>query len=95
MRGKITRGDSTDGRRRLTLPREIFVGMDADETSYRVTVRGNVSDRLASAFDGVTVERGASTTVLVCNLRDQSELYGLLNRLRDFGLDLVGLAEVG
>jgi hypothetical protein len=67
--------------------------VDATETSYRVTVRGNVSDRLASAFDGVTVERGKTTTVLVCTLRDQAELYGLLNQLRDFGLDLVGLAE--
>jgi hypothetical protein len=67
--------------------------VDAAERSYRVTVRGNMSDRFASAFDGVTVERGKSTTVLVCRLRDQAELYGLLNRLRDFGLDLVELAE--
>jgi hypothetical protein len=67
--------------------------VDATESSYRVTVRGNVSDRLASAFDGATVERGRGTTVLVCKLRDQAELYGLLNRLRDFGLDLVGLEE--
>ncbi len=67
--------------------------VDATESSYRVTVRGNVSDRLASAFDGATVARGRGTTVLVCNLRDQAELYGLLNRLRDFGLDLVGLEE--
>jgi hypothetical protein len=67
--------------------------MDATQESYRVTVRGNVSDRLASAFDGVSVERGKGTTVLVCNARDQAELYGLLNRLRDFGLELVGLEE--
>ena len=67
--------------------------VDATESSYRVTVRGNVSDRLASAFEGATVERGRGTTVLVCNLRDQAELYGLLNRLRDFGLELVGLEE--
>jgi hypothetical protein len=67
--------------------------VDATESSYRVTVRGNVSDRLASAFDGATVEQGRGTTVLVCNLRDQAELYGFLNRLRDFGLDLVGLEE--
>jgi hypothetical protein len=67
--------------------------VEATESSYRVTVRGNVSDRLASAFDGATVERGPGTTVLVCTLRDQAELYGLLNRLRDFGLDLVGLEK--
>jgi hypothetical protein len=60
---------------------------------YRLTVRGKVSDRLASAFDGVAVERRKGTTVLVCNVRDQAELYGLLNQLRDLGLDLVGLEE--
>ena len=61
---------------------------------YRVTVRGNVTERLASAFDGVRVESGAGTTALVANMRDQAELYGLLNRLRDFGLDLVRVEEV-
>jgi hypothetical protein len=62
--------------------------------SYRVTVRGNVTERLASAFDGVRVESGPGTTALVGSMRDQAELYGLLNRLRDFGLDLVRVEQV-
>jgi hypothetical protein len=67
--------------------------VDGTQGSYRVTVRGNVSDRLASAFDGVRVEQREGTSVLLCNVRDQAELYGLLNQLRAFGLDLVGLEE--
>ena len=59
--------------------------------AYRITVRGTVSDRLASAFDGVRVEPARNSTVLVATLQDQAELYGLLLRLRDFGLELVGL----
>jgi hypothetical protein len=41
------------------------------------------------------VEPGEGSTVLVGTLRDQAELYGLVDRLRDFGLELVRLEEVG
>jgi len=61
---------------------------------YRVTVRGSISDRLAAAFDGMRVERAPGATVLVGTLADQAQLYGLLNRLRDFGVELVRLEEV-
>ena len=61
---------------------------------YRVTVRGTLTERLASAFEGVRVEPGSGTTALIAELQDQAELYGLLNRLRDFGLDLVRVEEV-
>jgi hypothetical protein len=61
---------------------------------YRVTVRGNLTERLASAFEGVRIEAGSDTTALIREIQDQAELYGLLNRLRDFGLDLVRVEEV-
>ena len=63
-------------------------------SSYRITVRGRVTERLACAFDGVRVEPGQDTTTLVGTLRDQAQLYGLLNRIRDFGLELVEVEEV-
>ena len=62
---------------------------------YRVTIRGSISEHLASAFEGMRVEPGEGSTVLVGTLRDQAELYGLVDRLRDFGLELVRLEEVG
>jgi hypothetical protein len=40
------------------------------------------------------IEQGTGKTVLIGNVRDQAALYGLLNRLRDFGLDLVRVEEV-
>lgn len=61
---------------------------------YRVTVRGKVTERLASAFEDMRLEPGPGTTVLVGKLQDQAALYGLLNRLRDFGLDLVRVEKV-
>jgi hypothetical protein len=40
------------------------------------------------------IEPGDGSTVLVGKLRDQAELYGLVDRLRDFGLELLRLEEV-
>jgi hypothetical protein len=64
-------------------------------TSYRITIRGSLSDRFASAFDGMRVEPGRGTTALVGEVQDQAELYGLVNRLRDFGFELLRLERVG
>jgi hypothetical protein len=61
---------------------------------YRLTVRGLVTERLASAFDGMTVEQGTDTTAFVGTVRDQAQLYGLIERIRDFGLELVGVEEL-
>ncbi|MDQ3858594.1 MAG: hypothetical protein M3327_09145 [Actinomycetota bacterium] len=58
---------------------------------YRIVVRGRLSDRFASAFEGMTLEAEAGETVLSAEIQDQSALYGLLNRLRDFGLELVSV----
>jgi hypothetical protein len=61
--------------------------------SFRITVKGRLSGRFAAAFEGVTPEAGAGETVLVGSL-DQAELYGLLARLSEFGLELVRVEEV-
>jgi hypothetical protein len=63
-------------------------------TRYRITVRGRLSERFASAFDGMTVEAVGGETTLSGELRDQSELYGMLERVRDFGLELLRVEEV-
>ncbi len=54
----------------------------------RITVRGRLSDRLAAAFDGVTLVSGAGGTELVGEVVDQAQLHGLLTRIRDLGLTL-------
>lgn len=66
----------------------------AEGTSrYRITVRGRLSERFASSFDGMVVEWDGGATVLVGELADQSQLYGLLERIRDLGMDLVKVEE--
>jgi hypothetical protein len=61
---------------------------------YEVVVRGRLSKRYECAFDGVTLEPRNGQTTLRAELVDQSQLYGLLNRLRDFGIELVSVNAV-
>ena len=58
---------------------------------YRIVLRSRLSERFATAFDGMALEAGPSQTVLVGDVRDQAHLYGLLDRLRDFGIELVAV----
>jgi hypothetical protein len=60
---------------------------------YRIIVRGRLTERFASAFDGMRLEPGHGETALVGEIEDQAELYGLLGRLRDLGLELVSVEQ--
>ncbi len=62
--------------------------------TYRITVRGRLSERFVSAFEGMTLEPKKGETALVGRIVDQGQLYGMLDRLRDLGLELVRLEEV-
>lgn len=64
-----------------------------EPTRYRITVRGRLTKRLGSAFGGLALEPGGEHTFLVGEIRDQAHLYGVLDRIRDLGLELVGVAE--
>jgi hypothetical protein len=57
--------------------------------SYRIVVRGRLSERLAATFNGVTTEPGRGETAFVGRVRDQAHSYRILERMRDFGLELI------
>jgi hypothetical protein len=59
----------------------------AGPTTYRVTVRGRISERLGAAFDDLTLERRDGRTVLI-GPRDQVELRGVLERVRKLGIEV-------
>ena len=57
--------------------------------TYRLRVEGELSDIAGQAFEGMTLTRGAGTTLLVGRVRDQAELHGVLQRVADLGLTLL------
>jgi len=62
---------------------------------YRIVLRGRLGDHFESAFDGMALEPGPNQTVLTGEVRDQAHLYGLLDRLRDFGIELLAVEPAG
>jgi hypothetical protein len=62
-------------------------------TCYRITVRGRLGDHFAGAFDGLKLEPQDGRTVLTGKITDQAHLHGVLERLRDLGLELIRLEQ--
>jgi len=58
---------------------------------YEIVVRGRLSSRYERAFDDARLVPHHGQTTLRADLIDQSQLYGLLNRLRDLGIELVSV----
>jgi hypothetical protein len=61
---------------------------------YEIVVRGRLSRRYERAFYGVTLVPREGQTTLRAEVADQSQLYGLLNRLRDFGIELISVNAI-
>ena len=59
---------------------------------YRITIRGRLTEHLRLAFDGLGMEPGGEQTALVGEIRDQAHLYGVLDLVRELGLELVSVA---
>jgi len=61
---------------------------------YRIVLRGECEQLLTGLLDGFTVESGQGWTSIVASVRDESELYGLLDRFQEFALHIVSLTEL-
>jgi hypothetical protein len=61
---------------------------------YRVVVRGTLGDHLATAFEQLEFESRAGESSFTGTFADQAQLHGLLDRLRDLGIQLVSLNPV-
>jgi hypothetical protein len=57
----------------------------------RIMLKGDVSERLAAAFGGLSCCRQAGHTVLTGTLADQCQLRSLLNWLFDLGVEVVSV----
>ena len=58
---------------------------------YRITVDGVLTDHLAVAFEPLSLADADGLTVLSGVCADSAALYGVLDRLRDLGVELLGV----
>jgi hypothetical protein len=67
-----------------------------DAGRYEIRLKGHLSSRWATRFDGMTLTSDSDgTTVLRGDVADQAALHGLLNTLRDLGLPLLSVTQIG
>ena len=57
--------------------------------SYEVGVDGVLDGRWSEWFEGLHINSQGGQTVLSGTLRDQSELHGVLDKVRDLGLSVI------
>jgi hypothetical protein len=61
---------------------------------YEIVVKDRLSSRFGRAFPDVEIESRPGQTVLTGEFVDQSQLHGLLDRLQDFGIELVSVNAI-
>ena len=62
---------------------------------YEIRLKGHLDERWAERFEGLHFSHDDGTTVLFGPVVDQAALYGLLRTVRDLGLPLVSVMEIG
>jgi hypothetical protein len=68
--------------------------MDSDRARgrrYRLVVQGELGEPFGFLFEGMHMDRAAGKTVLTGNVIDQAHLHGILERIRELGLELVSV----
>ena len=58
----------------------------------RIVVKGEFGPLLAAALPDCAVDVSAGFTTITVRVRDEAELLGLLERVRDFGAALVSVS---
>ena len=70
---------------------------ESSETGRRdqLILRGECGPLTEWLFGDAAIETGNGRTSLIFSARDDSELYGLLDRIQDLALHLISLYEIG
>ena len=58
---------------------------------YQVVVRGSFGEHFARTFEQIELDVRAGESSLTGTFADQAQLHGLLDRLRDLGIQLVSV----
>lgn len=75
---------------------ETSTGSHGGAGRYEIRIQGHLDARWADWFDGLSLTNEiGGTTIIVGPVLDQAALHGLLQKVRDLGLPLVSVAQVG
>lgn len=58
---------------------------------YLIHLQGQLDERWLRQFEDLTVEQQPTHETVISGVMDQAALHGILNRIRDLGLELISL----
>ena len=72
----------------------------ASRGTYRINICGKLGEQWGESFSGTIhmseqMSKGCPCTILTCEVRDQAELMGILNRVNGLNLPLLQVIRVG
>jgi hypothetical protein len=63
---------------------------------YRIILQGHLSSQWSDWFDGFIITLDAhGQTILTGSIVDQAALHGVLKKIRDLGISLVSIQQLG
>jgi hypothetical protein len=69
--------------------------MNSAPELYEFHVRGELSERILSAFGELQAAKGRGETILTGRMADQAALFGVLNRIESLGIQLIEVRRAG
>lgn len=63
--------------------------------TYHIRIKGRLDGDTAGWFDECNINTGKEETILSLDTDDQSKLHGILAKIRDLGLELMGIERSG
>jgi hypothetical protein len=63
--------------------------------TYKICVKGRIDPQWSDWFDAFTITPVDDDSLLVGRVADQAALHGLLSKIRDLGLPLICVKQMG
>jgi hypothetical protein len=63
-------------------------------TNYQIRILGQLDERWLRWFEGLLVTYQPQGETLISGTLDQAALHGVLNRIRDLGLELISVQQI-
>lgn len=76
------------------MPKRFAGRTGQSDVSYRIVIRGEISEPLVGPLEGMSVELAGDESVLTGCLVDQAQLQGALSWLNDLGIEIVSVNPV-
>ena len=57
----------------------------------KIEINGHLDEKWTDWFDGMKITYEEKSTILTGNIKDESSLHGILNRIRDLNLKLISV----